>query len=565
MSRPNLILLHPPSIFRFREMSVFYGPVSDVVPSSSLFEIYPIGFLTISKYLHSRGLSVRIINLAMKMMRNSSFDPGSFIARLEPDAFGIDLHWLTHADGSLSLAELIKKHHPDKPVIFGGLSATYYSREIMRDYPCVDFIIRGDSTEEPVRLLLESIKAGNGYEAVPNLVWRNGNGDVVVNDNYYQPENMDYIDYDYSHLLKMAIKYRDPFGYMPFKGWLRYPVSAIISCRGCYHNCGSCGGSLSAFRKVCLRKRPAFRSPELLADDIRKTARLTGAPVMLLGDILQDGEDYASRFLDAVREYRIENEIAIEFFSPPGEAIIQKVSRSIKNYNVEISPESHDPDVRKAFGKNYSNADLERSIGTLINTGCNRIDLFFMVGLPYQDYDSVMNTVEYCSELLGTYGHSGKLLPMISPLAPFIDPGSTIFEDPESLGYTIFYKTLREHREAMLMANWKETLNYETVWMKREDIVMATYDSAEKLLDLKKRHGIMDENKAELLTVYIRRARALTRKMDSSTGLDEHAITEMKALNEFTSVCDKRELQWPVKGGGLNLMGMARLFLRWIY
>ena len=220
MSGPDLILLHPPSIFGFREKAVFYGPVSDVVPSSSLFEIYPIGFLTISKYLHSRGLSVRIINLAMKMMRDSSFDPDAFIAKLDTDAFGIDLHWLTHADGSLSLAEMIKKHHFDKPVIFGGLSATYYYQEIMRDYPCVDFIIRGDSAEEPLRLLLESIKAGGGYEAIPNLVWRNDNGDVIVNDDYYQPENMDYIDYDYSHLLTMAIKYRDPFGYMPFKGWL---------------------------------------------------------------------------------------------------------------------------------------------------------------------------------------------------------------------------------------------------------------------------------------------------------------------------------------------------------
>ena len=125
MSKTDLILLHPPSVFTFRELPLFFGPVSDVIPSSSIFEIYPIGFLTISNYLTRRRMSVRIINLALRMLRSPSFDPEQYIKTLDAAAFGIDLHWLPHADGSLSLAELIKKHHPDKPVIFGGLSANY--------------------------------------------------------------------------------------------------------------------------------------------------------------------------------------------------------------------------------------------------------------------------------------------------------------------------------------------------------------------------------------------------------------------------------------------------------
>ena len=135
MPKPDLILLHPPSVFKFRELPLFFGPVSDVVPSSSIFEIYPIGFLTISDYLTRHGLSVRIINLALKMLQSAAFDPEPYVKRLDAAAFGIDLHWLPHVDGSLSLAELVKKHHPDTPVILGGLSATYYHEEIMRDYP----------------------------------------------------------------------------------------------------------------------------------------------------------------------------------------------------------------------------------------------------------------------------------------------------------------------------------------------------------------------------------------------------------------------------------------------
>jgi radical SAM superfamily enzyme YgiQ (UPF0313 family) len=129
-----------------------------------------------SDYLVRHGISVRIINIALKMLRNAAFDPGPYIQRLDARAFGIDLHWLPHVDGSLSLAELVKKHHPDKPVILGGLSATDYYEEIMRDYPFVDFIVCGDSTEEPLRQLMEAIRSGSGYENVPNLVWRDRNG-----------------------------------------------------------------------------------------------------------------------------------------------------------------------------------------------------------------------------------------------------------------------------------------------------------------------------------------------------------------------------------------------------
>ncbi len=562
MPRPDLILLHPPTVFRFRERPGFYGPMSDVIPSSSIFEIYPIGFLTISEYLHRHGIAVRIINLAMKMLRAESFNPEKFIKKLDTLAFGIDLHWLPHADGSLSLAEMVKKHHPGKPVILGGLSATYYHREIMADYPFIDFIVLGDSAEEPLRMLMEAIRSRTGFERVPNLVWRNGNGKVIANELSHRPENLDDINFDYLHLLRMAIRYRDPSGYIPFKYWLSYPVTAVFQCRGCVHNCASCAGSLSSFKRLCMREKPCFRSPELLAEDIRKISEYTGAPVMVIGDLLQAGEDYAGRFLDAVKRYRIRNELTVEFFTPPPEGFIKKVADCIENFNVEVSPESHDPRVRKAFGKHYENRELERMMATLLDAGCRRIDVFFMVGLPYQDYDSVMETVGYCEELLQKFGSTRRLLPMIAPLAPFIDPGSSIFEEPERFGYRLFYKTLKEHRQAMLMPSWKYTLNYETEWMKREDIVRATYDGALRLVDIKEKYQVIGKKNAAMIREHIEEAKVLIGRIDSSGLIDDATKAEIAHFNNLDSLCDKHELDWPIKGWRLNFLNLLRLLLK---
>jgi B12-binding domain/radical SAM domain protein len=561
MTRIDLILLHPPSIYGFRELPIFHGPISDVIPSSSIFENYPIGFLTLSEYLNRQGISVRIVNLAMKMLMDYSFDPENFIAKLHPAAFGIDLHWLPTVDGSLTLADVVKRHHPQIPVIFGGLSATYYHEEIMRDYPCVDFILCGDSTEEPLRLLMEAIKGDGDYGTVPNLVWRDSKGDVTVNGMSYRPTKLDYVHFDYSHPVKMTMKYHDPSGYLPFRNWLANPVMAVFSCRGCFHDCASCGGSVSSFKKMGMRERPAFRSPELLAQDIKSLARYTGAPVMVIGDLLQAGEDYAARFLQTMKTYRIENELAIEFFQPPSCDFVAHVANSLINFNVEISPESHDPRVRKAFGKIYDNTELETSIEAFVRSTCQRLDLFFMVGLPYQDYRSVMETVEYCGELLRKYGATKKLLPMIAPLAPFVDPGSRLFEEPERYGYRLFYRTLKEHRQAMLMPTWKQRLNYETSWMTRDEIVRATYDGALELIDLKVAYGVLDKGDAEAIKRHIRMAKELIKRIEDAAVIDAPLKEEIFRLNRLDFLCDKHELEWPVRGWKLRLLNLLKSFL----
>jgi B12-binding domain/radical SAM domain protein len=562
MTHVDLILLHPPSNYNFCELPIFYGPISIAIPSSSIFENYPIGFLTMSEYLNRQGISVRIVNLAMKMLLDSSFDPETFIAKLRPAAFGIDLPWLPHVDGSLSLAEVVKRHHPDIPVIFGGLSATYYHQEIMRDYPFVDFVMCGDSTEEPLRLLMEAIKSGGDYGTVPNLMWRDDRGKIMVNGISFCPTNLDYVNFDYSHILKMAMKYHDPWGYLPFRNWLADPVMAVFSSRGCFHDCVSCGGSRSSFAKLCGRSKPAFRSPELLAKDIKDISKYTGAPIMVINDLLQGGEDHAEKFLLTMKKYRVKNEVGFEFFHPPPSDFIRKISDSLINFNVEISPESHDPHGRKAFGKTYDNAELETSIKAIMQSNCRRLDLFFMAGLPYQDYQSVMDTVEYCGELLRMYGGTKRLLPLIAPLAPFIDSGSRLFEEPELFGYRLFYRTLAEHRQAMLMPTWKLRLNYETEWMTRDDIIRATYDGTVRLAELKVAHGIMDKGEAEKIKQHILIVKELMQRIEEAPVIDDSLKKEIFSVNRFDSLCGKHELKWPVKGRILHPVNLFKLFFK---
>ncbi|MFH1709189.1 MAG: TIGR04190 family B12-binding domain/radical SAM domain protein [Planctomycetota bacterium] len=558
MSAPHLILLHPPGVYDFRRRSILYGPVSDVVPSTPVFEMYPIGFLTILTHLQAHGLKVRIINVALKMLRSRRFDPERMLQRLRPLAFGIDLHWMVHAQGALELARIVKRHHPDIPVIMGGLSASFYHEELIAR-PEVDFVVRGDSAEEPLRLLLEALRQGGAYAVIPNLTWKDG-GRTRVNPCTHVPANLDGVSFDYRSVVRSTaralLQNLDFFGHMPFLRWLRYPIVAALSCRGCSHDCIVCGGSADAYRRTSGRERTAFRDPVRLAEDIVRVGRFISAPVIVLGDLLQGGRDRAERFLDTLAAHKVRNQVALEFFAPPPRDFVGRVHASIPNYNIQISPESHDEAVRAAGGRHYTNADLERFIADALDLDCRRIDIFFMIGLPHQTPASVQATVLYCRHLLETFGRgrgAGRLRPFISPLAPFLDPGSNAFHDPARYGYRLRCRTLTEHVRALEEPDWMHTLNYETEWMDRGAIAAATYDAARDLNELKREFGLLDPRTADRIARRIAAERRALEAIVAVYGLADaaerdrkvHAIMAGLRDGRDGTICDKTEMEWP--------------------
>jgi B12-binding domain/radical SAM domain protein len=572
MAPVDLILLHPPTLYDFRKRRGLYGPISDVVPSTPIFEMYPIGFASLSEYLERHGLKVRIVNVAMKMLKDRGFDVSAFLAKQKPRAFGLDLHWMAHVQGALALAEVVKGLHPRIPVILGGLSATYYHEEILREYPFVDFVLRGDSTEKPLVRLIQEIKGKKRFQDIPNLTWRDGQNTIRVNPLSHVPDHLDEIAIDYRHIMKKVVRYRDPVGYQPFVNWYNYPVTAVFTCRGCNYNCKTCGGSANTFRSIAHRKKTAFRDPALLARDIFHIAEHLNAPVMVIGDIFQGGEDYGLTFLQELKKRTIPNHIAFEFFMPPRRALLEKIAESVTNFNIEISPESHDEEVRRAFGRLYDNQALERMIGDAVDLGCKRIDLFFMTGLPKQTYQSVLETVDYCHDLIERFQPYDKLLPFISPLAPFLDPGSAAFEEPERYGYRLLFKGIEQHRQALLAPSWKYILNYETQWMDRDAIVYSTYEAGKRLNRLKARYGLIDPKTADAVEARIEGAVRIMKEIDRIMSVPDEGERE-RLLDRFfeedppvdaysvSTVCEKRELEWPTRFIRMNFFKILRTIL----
>jgi B12-binding domain/radical SAM domain protein len=561
-SEPDLLLLHAPSVYDFRERAILYGPVSDMVPSSTVFEMYPLGFLTIASYLHDHGMDVRIVNLALRMMKSRRFDVPAFLARQRPRAVGIDLHWLPHAHGALEVARIVKEVHPDVPVIFGGLSSSYFHQELI-GYPQVDFVLRGDSTEPPLHELLVALRDGTPLERIPNLTWKDG-GNVRVNPHTYLPASLDYVDIRPDRVVEMMLRHRDFAGPLPFRGWWRNPIAAVFTVKGCAYECVTCGSSHTTCTHLTKRQRPVYRSPASLVANVEAFARLTKGPIALIGDLRMAGEAHASEVLERLRASGIENEIIIELFGVPPAGFLREIDRCVPHWSIEFSPESHDQAVRNAQEgeADYTTEQMEQMLVEALRLRCERLDVFFMIGLPGQSLESVRGTVDYCERLFQLCDK--RLSCYISPMGPFIDPGSRGFEQPERFGYRLFARTLEEHRQLLVQPTWERILNYETKWMTRRELVDATYDAAERLNALKVQYGRLSPRRGREVALRIAAARALRERLEAllAQGGDPADDPTLRGeISEFSisTVCDKRELFSRPRLSQFRLAEVARI------
>ena len=552
MSKTDMTFIHAPSVYDFRKKPIFYGPVSDVIPSSPVFEMYPVGFMTISSHLEAAGFKTRIANIAVQMLDSERFDVEKKIASLDADVFGIDLHWMPHAHGAIELAKIVKKYHPESKVEFGGLTSSYFHEELIRR-PEIDMVMRGDTTEIPTVMMMETLQKGGDLSEVPNLTWKDDSGKIHINEFKFSMDSLDDVIFDYGTMIKCTMRNGDIKGALPWAGWDKVPLTSVFTVRGCSINCAECGGSHDANGRVVCRKAPAYRSPQRLADDMEMIQSYFNTPIFIVGDLRQKGMSYAEEFLDECRKRRIRNHVVVELFNGATPEYFQKLDKSFEGgWSIEFSPDSHDERVRFALGKGYTNENIEKTIQNSFRNGCSRFDLFYMNGLPNQDRESAMDSVRASKRLWGLVNREDRLFIYNAPFAPFVDPGSRVFEEPEKWGYRLRARTLEDHRRLLDSPSWKHVLSYETDCMTRDDIAEVSYDAALLLANMEYEAGRIDSKTLNDRCERTEFARDLMHRVDEIMMIQDPAEREARlweTKDEGTrmmnsTVCNKKDLDW---------------------
>lgn len=93
---------------------------------------------------------------------------------------------------TLRLAKEVKTFNPHSQIILGGPQASVVDVPTMRDFPCIDFVVRGEAEQTLPALLdlLSGTDAGDNLETIQGITFRR-DGDVIRNRNASVIENLD--------------------------------------------------------------------------------------------------------------------------------------------------------------------------------------------------------------------------------------------------------------------------------------------------------------------------------------------------------------------------------------
>jgi clorobiocin/coumermycin A biosynthesis protein CloN6/CouN6 len=487
----DLILLHPPALFDFRERHDVYFPfpgASGDVPITPLYDYMPLGLKSLQNILEQHGFRVKIINLVTLLVLYPTIDIDLVFASLDAPIIGISFHWMVHAHGALGVAERIKRINPRVKIIMGGISSTYFAKELI-EYPFVDMVMRGYDTHKPMIDLLKTCRS-TGFDKlheVPNLIWKSDKKTVHCNTFSHAPKS-------FTCNVDWSIQPAFPES---FKG-LKIKEVISIQNTGCTFNCGWCGGSRDAFRRINdgIKQTVAHKEREDFFDELQTLTMFKGREKYhyYLASSYCEPKASIESFLDWFQKSGMKS-LSLETFHLTQEILLKRLSviNTEAPVSISITVNSHDRRIAKLSGRgHFSNEELEKWLYRVVENNL-RANIWYTIGMPEQDERSVMQTVEYCEHLMATFKGT-HITPLICPMIPNLDPGCNYFEEPDKWGYKVFFRTVDEHRRGMERASLINRINYETKWLSRSDLFFVGWKAVRRMMQAKGEVGIFPQS-----------------------------------------------------------------------
>jgi len=424
--------------------------------------LIPMGVPALMNLLVDNGIGVRGINFPMEKKLDTNFSLAKWLSdHRQARLVLIDLHWYEHSYGAISVAETVKRVLPDAWVIVGGLTASAFAGEIVRDFPAVDFVIRGDA-ERPLlalaQALLNETQAGvlPDLAGVPNLTYRR-EGRVIENPRTYCAAPEDFADFNFIDLawleheddyfvheylvidMKLVEAARQGADISKYRGrW-------ITTARGCDFECSYCGGARSAHKAIAGRNGIVPVPVDTVVNEIKQLLEHDVIQVCFSYDLAAMGEHYWKTLFRTIRKEGIKIGLYNEFFQLPPSGFMKEFVRTadMEHSEVALNPYSGSERVRRLNGKRYNDVQLLNALDE-VNLYNVPIIVYFSLNLPGEDEAAVQESIKLAQTIYDMYLHT-KLKILNS--CHTVEPLSPMEQRPGRYGVEVQWHTFRDWYE----------------------------------------------------------------------------------------------------------------------
>jgi len=190
----------------------------------------PLGILYLATVLKERGIEVSVLDQPGKGFTIE--ETVKWIQKEDPDILGFSTFSTSGRTAAL-VSDEVKKKKPSTVTVFGNYYATFNSERILRKYPSVDIIVRGEG-ENTVIDLVNCLKHKGKLKEVSGITFRNNNRIVSTLD---RPliKDLDSLPFPERELIDVEYHSAIVGANVATKKF-----TSIVSSRGCVYKCRFC-------------------------------------------------------------------------------------------------------------------------------------------------------------------------------------------------------------------------------------------------------------------------------------------------------------------------------------
>jgi len=314
----------------------------------------------------------------------------------------------TNYPNAVHIAREIKKTYTI-PIVIGGAHASACGAKILAsENGSFDYAILGEG-EDTMTELVAALRMGKkDLSSINGLVWRSGDGQVIINPPRALKEDMDSLPFPARDMVDM--------GLFSIHSHIKSSENAatILTSRGCPYGCVFCSAHTVSGR----RYRP--HSAKYVLSEMEELVNKYNVKYVFIQD---DTFTFDRGRLKEICEQMIARGLRLKFGCLSRVDIMDlsmaKLLKKAGCVNVVFGIESGDEEVLKKMRKQISLKQVNTAIHACEAAGIKTL-ASFIIGFPFDTKETIERTIKFALTLNPT-------LVAFNPLVPF--PGADIFDD----------------------------------------------------------------------------------------------------------------------------------------
>ena len=356
-------------------------------PSESMYMVPtawpPLGILYCAGVLREAGIEVSLLDQPAK--RFSLDQTVKWVKKEDPDIIGFSV-LLSTAKEAPKIAERVKTENPNITVVFGSHHATFNAERILKKYPFVDIIVRGEGEHTSLEIA-RCLEKQRELDKVEGVTFRK-NDRIVSNPD--RPLNKDVDALPFPDRDLAGVQYKSAIFGVKINS---RKFTTMLSSRGCPFNCSFCG-----IRKFTRRAwRP--RSVENVMTELEYLQSEGYEQFLFADDNFTLNAKRVSKLCRSIKKEGMD----IEWFCDSRvDHISYDMFRDMVNAGCRclfFGIESANQRILDYYRKDISPEQSEKAVSKARKAGIDIIVGSFIVGAPDETQREIINTLQFANKL----------------------------------------------------------------------------------------------------------------------------------------------------------------------